>query len=173
MSLYRKHLGWFLAGAIAAGAVGTLDLELLSRAWADEVPVVPSDKTHQPNTDVVYDETWEAAEFLAVPRKMLDPPGLPVDGVQIKLVSSPLGILAGAAAGFPVAAAQITNSIPLRFFSRDEIWDPDNGLWGVGDDRPSAGYAGLLFPTGAAGLASTGMPVVTKWRVTGHIHSQE
>lgn len=173
MSPHRKQLGWFLAGAVVAATVASLDLPVVSSAWADEVAQVPSDKTHQPNVDVVYDETWEAAEFLAIPRKKLDPPGLPIDGVMIKVVTSGLGALGAIMGSVPAGAIQVTNSIPVRFFDRESVWRPDGGPWTLGDDRPSTGFAGLMFPTGQGGVAGLGMPVVTKWRVTGHIHSQE
>lgn len=175
MSRNRRYLSWFAGGVMTALLLSSFDVRLASLARADGVEEVPSKKESNPDVDVVYDETWEAAEFLAVPRSKLEPPSSFLDGINIQLASSGLGALAVLAGGPPVGIIQITNSIPIRFFSREDVWEPDGSLgeaWNA-KERPATGYVGGFFPTGTGGVSALGMPVVTKWRVTGHIHSQE
>ena len=138
---------------------------VVGRAGATEVKEVPSTATDRPN-DVVYDESWEATEFLGVKKSYLESM-VGLDSVGARLVGS----VAAAAAGIPATALMISNSVPLHLFKREDIVEgvlPNAPL-----NKAVTGWMGVAFPGPMVfyGPATFGMPTVTRWRVTGHIHS--
>lgn len=167
MAVKLEALSWF-AGGIA--------LVLVLQAWpspwsvpaaAHEVPKVPSEVAGDPS-DVAYDETWEAVEFLGT--KKADIEGLfPISSSTPEAWKvKPVSIVTSTASGSGVVGWVALNTYPLSFIDRETVEHPIGGA--VTGQQACVGVV-AVGQAAVGGFTSLGTPVVSKWKVSGHIHS--